>query len=73
MNIDLNLIARDIAVMDNPFARNEDIIAAKTMLACFGKRLRESGVEEALSIIAAVWGRAGLRSNEYRKPTKKKL
>jgi hypothetical protein len=64
MKVNLNQLAAELARADNPHARNEDIVAVKTVLAALGKKLRSAGIVEALSILCAIGIRAGKQSGE---------
>ena len=60
--VNLNRLAGTLAGMDNPRARNEDVVASKTFLASFGKLLRACDTAQALEILNALVSRAGKRS-----------
>lgn len=62
MKVDLNKLAAKLAKMDNPEARNEDIVAAKTTLGNLGIELRSVNLVEALHIFLAIYQRAGRNS-----------
>ena len=60
--IDLNLLAEYVAITDNPKDRNEDIVAAKSMLAQLGIILRGCKPWIAVAICWAIYRRAGRKS-----------
>ncbi len=62
MKTDLRKLAAELARMDNPKARNEDIVAAQTILAALGNKLRASTDDERVSIFGALLKRAGRKA-----------
>ncbi len=60
MKINLNQLAAELAKSDNPKGRNEDVIAAKTILAALGRKLRSVDGATATQIVAAIATRAGM-------------
>ncbi len=61
IKVDLNILAKQLALMDNPSGRNEDVIAAKTILAKLGCYLRNAvNTPEAFAIFTAIVERAGV-------------
>lgn len=60
MKVNLNHLAVELARMDNPKGRNEDVVAAKTMLAALGRLCREKlTTVETVEVLAAIVSRAG--------------
>jgi hypothetical protein len=62
LRINLHDLAVAISKSDNPAKRNEDIIAAETILAQLGRFLRWSGPVAAFGICWAIYRRAGRKS-----------
>lgn len=59
MKVNLHTLSCELAAMDNPKARDHDVIAAETIIAALGKRLRSASLCERWSIIRAILKRAG--------------
>lgn len=59
--VSLRKLAAELAKMDNPRARDEDIVSTQTALAALGRKLRASTAEEANAINATIMAKAGKR------------
>lgn len=59
--VNLRNLAATVAKMDHAAGRNEDIIAAETILANFAKLLRAMSAEQAFNTINALIERGGKR------------
>lgn len=59
MATNLNKLATELALDDNPKARNEDVVAAKTILAALGRKLRTLPTADVLAVVQALLARAG--------------
>ncbi len=59
MKTDLNKLAAELARMDDPESCNFDVIAAESIIAALGKKLRSVGWMARLKIFWAIFKRAG--------------
>lgn len=63
---DLNKLAAELAAMDCPRGRNMDVVAARSIIAALGRKLRKAAAAERRDIMDAIATRAGRRQKVCR-------